>query len=869
MSAVRTRALRALLADHDGVVSFDVFDTLLWRRYPRPIDVFHDIPRFSQQLDLGLPAVDGASFAMARRQAESAARAWAVTELGSPEVTMTQVHEHLALALGWDVGDAQLLINLETAELAAEAAALVADHELLRLVDELAERTTRMVVISDSYLSNDQVMQLVVGAGYPAAAFERAFASSSFGVSKSCGLFEIVVKELDLLPTQLIHVGDLPGADVTPVRELGGRSVRWPVARDEAITLVEAEAGTSSLPMRTTPVNGQVTAGDAGITALRARLIVPDDLTDVRERTLTGYERFGRLIYGPVVVGLCNWICMRAAEAGLRELYFFQREGRLLAELASRIADHRDQPLTPRILSVSRAALAPARHKDVTVGYLADLLLGRRPRRASEVISELGLDPADIPSWTLDRRVTSRDAAELFDQLKLDGRLMEHVGDDLDRRRTALLRYLAGAVDLEVDELAVVDLGWASTIQGLLSTALTQVGFSGRIRGFYLATNAGAQRNLSAGSRVESFVAHLGMPEEMGPVFRNPELIEQACLERIGSVIGYDDDGAPTRAHDDIDPHQWNAIAKVQDGVRAFLEEWIIHERSDGSVDAASSIEVWRHAARQSLVRFCAHPSRQEIELFRSWRHDDNKGARSVETLVPAIFEERTLASAMLADVLHMDELLWASAVATLNGGEVESQPVSVEATISDAGQAATLPPVTAVGAVSDGVIAAYVGGEATRLASVRIGIACGPAVVRLRRVSVEIESADSTITERLSTFRQLKVGWGSQAVAADLAIVKSRTLRLTVPLTAMASRLASGQRLRVLVELQIDPFIRTRSKVVEDAVVRGRGIVRMSAARVVPQAARFVQATGGERLVRQVVEEISRSPVGRSIFRR
>src|SRR5215204_4221685 len=119
MSVVRTRAMRALLDDHDGVVSFDVFDTLLWRRYPRPIEVFHDIPRAAVRLRLALPAVDGAAFATARRSAEAAARALAADELGTNEVTLRQIHRQLALALGWDAGDTALLDELRTAELAA------------------------------------------------------------------------------------------------------------------------------------------------------------------------------------------------------------------------------------------------------------------------------------------------------------------------------------------------------------------------------------------------------------------------------------------------------------------------------------------------------------------------------------------------------------------------------------------------------------------------------------------------------------------------------------------------------------------------------------------------------------------------------
>jgi FMN phosphatase YigB (HAD superfamily) len=866
MSFARTSVMRALLEEHDGVVSFDVFDTLLWRRYPRPVEVFHDIPRAAARLGLKLPAIDGASFATARRAAEAAARARIADERGVNEVTLRQVHRQLALALGWAVDDDALLAHLRTAELATEAAALVADHELLTLVGELAATGRRMVLVSDTYFSATDIRELVTGAGYPDGAFERTFVSSAFGVSKSCGLFKVMIGELDLRPARLLHVGDLPGADVTPLQELGGRAIRWPVARDEAIALAVQETGTEILPMRVCAVGAELTAGDGGITALRARVIPPDDLVDAGERVLTGFERFGRLIYGPALVGFANWLCDRAAELGLEKLHMFQREGPLLAQFVRRVAEARRHAIELTVLDVSRAALAPARHEQVTVGYLSDLLYGRRPRPAAEVATALGVCPDELPGWTADRRVTLLDAPELYGLLVADEQVMKAAQTELQRRRAGVHRYLEATVALDTDQVGVVDLGWAGSIQRSLSSALTQLGFAGTLRGFYLATNDGARGHLRANSRIEGFIAHLGYPDDLQPFFRNLEIIEQSCLARGGSIIGFDDDGTPQRAHDDIEPNQWNAIARVQDGARSFLDEWAAHQALGGRHGPADDIEVWRIAVRQALLRFCARPSRQEIELFRTWRHDDNMGARSVEALVPTIFEERSQASAMLAGVLGMDELLWASAVSTLNGGEVRSEPVAVSALISDIGQHRTAVALTAVGRRADNVIAAYLGAEGRRLGSVRIAIACGPSLVRLRRINVEVEDPDGSVTDQFSTFQQVSLGRGASAIAPAVAVVRARELRLAVPLEATSYRLGPNQRLRVLVELEAEAV---HNRLVRAVLVRVERVARSSARRLRPHAIRALEATSTDRIARRLVRALRKSRVARSITRR
>ncbi len=73
MEPVRTRAIRAMLDGHEGVLSFDVFDTLLWRRTPRPVEGFHDIPRVAARAGIKLPPISGSQYATTRKRAESTA----------------------------------------------------------------------------------------------------------------------------------------------------------------------------------------------------------------------------------------------------------------------------------------------------------------------------------------------------------------------------------------------------------------------------------------------------------------------------------------------------------------------------------------------------------------------------------------------------------------------------------------------------------------------------------------------------------------------------------------------------------------------------------------------------------------------------
>ncbi len=429
---------------------------------------------------------------------------------------------------------------------------------------------------------------------------------------------------------------------------------------------------------------------------------------------------------------------------------------------------------------------------------------------------------------------------------------------DLDRRRANLQAYLRGAVDIDTGEIGVVDLGWAGSIQRSLSHALAQIGFAGTIRGFYLATNTGAERHLSATNRNEGFVANLGYPEGFDAVFRNLEVIEQSCLERSGSVLGYGDDGSvrprPRR-------HRAGPVARHRPGPGrcAQLPRRVDRPRAPAGTGRLDETDVWRVVARQILRRFCADPTPEEVELFRSWKHDDNKGTRTVEQMVPAVFDEAGAAGAMLADALEMDELLWAAAVTSSNGGSQPSIPVAVEASVLDAGQGVRMPAINAVARRADDLVVAYVGAEAVRLGTVDVALLTGPAVVTVRRVTVEADSGDDTIVDRLATFGQFGPGRGTRVVGGNIAFVKGRTLRLRVPLSTYGARISSPQRVRVLIEVEVKNFEPTPNRYVAAARARGTEVAKRAIDRSVPLAVELAKSAVRQPATRAALADARR----------
>lgn len=837
MTAFRARALDGLLAAHRGVLSFDVFDTLVWRRVPRPVEAFHEIPRVAAATGRDVPSIDPARFANARRRAEAHARRKTALVSGAVEVTLRQIVEELVLALGWPRDEA-LLGALVEAEVATEAEVLVADRHARAVVAAEAAQGRRLVAVSDTYFSADQVLQLLAAVGYPHDVFERIFVSSEHERGKASGLIDVVLRELAVRPEELLHVGDNIHADVEPFCRAGATGVRWPVAHDRAIELAVQEAGTEALPMRTTIVARDLTAVDGGVTALRARLVAPRDEPDP---PADGHERFGRLVYGPVLVGFANWVCQRAEELDVSAIYLFQREGRFLEAFIRQVATVRGQRLRTEVLPVSRAALAPARYPAVTVDYLAERLYGRRARRVGDVFADLGIPDVNLRGWPAERRVTTNEAAELHSLLAGVPGAIEAIGRDLEQRRAGVTRFVRDHLDTRASTVAVVDLGWAGSIQRSLSEALTGAGFQGMVRGLYLATNAGAEAHFSATNHNEGFVADVGLPDGMEPLFRNLEVLEQCALEHRGSVLAYGEDGSVIEAPDDVALSQWQAIARVQDGARRFLEEWAAYGEDRLAPDPGQ-IEVWRHVARDALLRFCASPSEEEVELFRDWSHDDNKGSRSIERLVPHVFDDAGAAGWVLAEVLAADELLWASAVSASHPPVGPSAPVAIRASVDDAGQGRSVPPLAAVARRSGTTVVAYVGAEAVRFGNVRVALALGPAVVTVQRVTVELSDQRGSVLQR-GVVEGIR-GRVSR-VAADVVVIRGRTFRFRVRISDQGAAPVGPQRVRLLVELEAKQFAPRRLPFIGGAKERLARLGRRTFEAGAPTAARVASRLG------------------------
>ncbi|WP_433466571.1 hypothetical protein [Spirillospora sp. CA-128828] len=653
------------------VLSLDIFDTVLWRRVPRPADAFALLASRMRDSGLSPQWVTDATLRRMRIAAEDTARRGR-DALGT-EVSLFDVWR----AMPDGVFGAAPLEKLVEAELLLERELTVVDLDVAEIVKAARKQDIQVVLVSDTYFTDDQLARLLDRPELGPMEGVRIFRSNQHGTAKASGLWEIVLRDLGRSPEQIVHIGDHEVADHEVPGKLGIRTVHYRRLDDDYLDVLKREKEPVQ-PFGDHAPDLDDRHGDFGLTSLRAKAVhsgVPFTTS-----ALDVAWRYGAGVLGPVLTGFAEWAAWKAHEAGTRRLWCSMREGELLSRLINEAAAARgwDVHAAPVWLSrfvTSLAGLDPhdtaAVHAFVRTGYRLTV---------RQALSVLELQPGDVPGLAteLDTVIDNGDIADRVARaLTETPHLCNRLAVTVTAARERMIKSLrdAGALDdeaLAAGELTLVDLGWGGTIQRQLARALEIARIDVRPAGLYLATDNRAERVYMAGLRAEGYLAQAGHPAHVAAtVTRSPEIVEQCVNALCGSLIGYTEEGAPVLGQTADSPSQNAERRTVQDGVLAFQRMWNRYVAASGGAwpDLARP-----RAARDRLARILVaaleSPTADEAAVFGNWTHEDNFGSSLVTTLLPGDLKPAVpyLSPGDLDD-LNMRDSFWPGLLAASDTG--------------------------------------------------------------------------------------------------------------------------------------------------------------------------------------------------------
>ena len=198
-----------LLKEYD-VISFDIFDTLIFRPFSEPTDLFYLLGA----------ELECMNFKEMRVAKEWECRQEKYKETESYEVTLTDIWKRIEQEAGI-CAEKGLMLEEEL-----ELSLCYANPFMKKVFLQLKQMGKRIVIVSDMYLSKELLNRLLHKNGFEG--FDHLYVSCEYGKSKADGSLFDFVKSRFHANQSMIHVGDNEISDVKMAKKAGFAVLHYP-----------------------------------------------------------------------------------------------------------------------------------------------------------------------------------------------------------------------------------------------------------------------------------------------------------------------------------------------------------------------------------------------------------------------------------------------------------------------------------------------------------------------------------------------------------------------------------------------------------------------------------------------------------------
>jgi len=645
------QAYRYIQSGEIQLLSIDIFDTLLWRKLPLPIDLFLILGRQLKAQGLLVDAVFAEGFAALRIEAEKLARQKKrmYSQGNISEVLLIDIYEELngvfpkitleEMAAGKrgmvheiDVDD---FISLEVD---LENQMLELDANVAALIQFASKHNVKVILVSDTYFSLKQIEKFLKTCHVDFSSIRKIYLSCEEGIGKRTGLFKKVLEEEQMDPKLALHIGDNYLSDCKPAEKENMHTIFYQKYEKEFTQILEAE-WPNDARQRSLSLDDKL--GDFGLSALRSRLYYHESIEKKSENARVLW-RYGALVLAPLIVGFASWIYQRCQEMKHTQVLCLMREGRLYAQVLQQLSFwYPDIPLEAKEFWVSRRFLTQACILYCTKEELLAVLNihPSSPYTLATFCELLGIDMEQMKPFKKEAHVELKHLAfvdKVIDFIRKNPPLCKEIIQNSAVKRKNFLQYLSSFIDLPTcKRIVLVDVGWTGTSQGMLERILHCSGFTISVHGLYLGTIEKASYSILQGHMREGFLLKLGYPVgARKAISRGIYVLEQTAiaLSGTGSLKEIDKEGNPVTAKRPVSSRQIKEAQIVVEGIEAYIEE-IRKHLGRGVMCFLNQSENMQNQLRQIMLRAASLPTLKEAQAFSNWAHDHVSGTSKAFTL--------------------------------------------------------------------------------------------------------------------------------------------------------------------------------------------------------------------------------------------
>lgn len=421
------------------IISFDVFDTLIFRPFDDPKVLFGIVGE-----KLGIKG-----FINIRTNSEKEAREKHFTQFGNYEVNIYEIYKVIQDKTG---------ISVQTGvecECNCEIQLCYANPYMKQLFDILECQNKRIIILSDMYLPSDIVRNMLDKCGYKW--YEHIFISNECQLSKSSGtIYAYILNELNIHPNEIIHVGDNDNGDIKQAEKNGIKARKY--------------VNVNRFGKKYRPLNMSNFIGSA------YRGIVNSKFYNGLNKYTHAYE-YGYSVGGLYVLGYMNFVHQYAQKNNIDCLLFMARDGYIYKEVYDRMFPDNNE--ISHYFLWSRIASEFCNIQNTRESFLNTYINAKKNARFPTTVKDL------FVSLGLEKLLPKLNTYHIKENAVIcneNGMLLrnffvtewENVCDEVSEITKGLYRYINDSIK-GASRIGVVDVGWTGNNVIKLRNVIRQI----------------------------------------------------------------------------------------------------------------------------------------------------------------------------------------------------------------------------------------------------------------------------------------------------------------------------------------------------------------------------------------------------------
>ena len=388
-------------------ISIDLFDTLMCRVVSKPELIFELIEREYNRKNP--KRISG--FRKRRIKAESSARKKAHYK----EITIDKIYAELDYSR-------DICNKLESMEKLIEVNTCSANQVMVDFVNQCHMRGQKVIVTTDMYLDRDTIEKILRRIRVE---YDRLFISCEVKKTKLSGeLFEAVLGELKIAPSDICHIGDNPKTDIESPKNYGIQSFERVLHRNNT-ELYLSKSNTLDTDILNTFVRNHLITVAGEHEKIQARI--------------------GYCVIGPLLFDFCSWLKNISQKEQINKVAFVAREGYLI-KLVYDIICTEEGANTEYIRLNKNMIRWPSLYKKPTVKQFEESIPYREGYSGEELAQLLFISPMLVKQLLLKNGFSAgyvqRSDFKTAEFKTVFNKILEHEKVEMQEQFALLIRYL-------------------------------------------------------------------------------------------------------------------------------------------------------------------------------------------------------------------------------------------------------------------------------------------------------------------------------------------------------------------------------------------------------------------------------------------